>query len=174
VPRDFYDSPAGYVSQSGGAHIVRVKLIEAIEDGGTSANAKLFGWNREDSELAEKDLTIKLFPFDSDTFTTDVSEDTVLWAIRRCDAPRSDGTYGRWEPLIPSGGSNRILYGECAADHDKGASGTIDILDSSDDSPLGYSVDDVRNVYADLLDGAKCHIVKIGSTWMLIAGECNL
>jgi hypothetical protein len=69
----------------------------------------------------------------------------------------------------------QILYGKCDADHDKGATGEIVLLNSDDDSPTGdANITGVRNVYADLLLGAKVHIALIAGTWMIIAGECNL
>lgn len=66
----------------------------------------------------------------------------------------------------------QIKYGECNGNIDEGSTGTVSLLDPSDDSPTGEpDVTGVRNVYCDLLDEAKCHIVLLDSTWMLIAGK---
>lgn len=88
--------------------------------------------------------------------------------------PDGTGVQELWVLIDRTPVGVEIKYGECAADHDKDDIGDINIIDEDSDVPTSEVVEDVRNVYADLPEGARCHIVRINTTWMLIAGECNI
>lgn len=85
--------------------------------------------------------------------------------------PDGTGEQVLWVLMLKEAQS--IFYGETAASHAKGATGTIKLRDPSDDSLTSEEIENVRNVYVDLEAERACHGVYIGGVPMLIAGDCE-